>query len=331
MPVGPKRLLPYIAGFYALLFLFTTFTLLYEFVIPHGGIVITDPVFTTTITVPTTTADPITGPIGTGTTTEPVVTTTDPGLVYPGEVPAALLGGTVLGTYENENVLITLYQIRASNSDVYVADVVTTDGSQILAALAFNTFGGTNIVQTVSTMAEDHDAIFAINSDYASHYDYGYVIRNGMILRTSASYRDCVVLNADGTVAFHTEEETPLQSIVDDGAWQLWSFGPVIVRDGVSVASVNDGLARDAVNNPRSGFGAVSANHFMFVTVDGRTDASHGADIEEFADIMLLVGCTQAYNFDGGGSATMWFDGAVVNNPSEGTERKVGDCVYIRR
>jgi len=330
MPLSPKKTFPWVFGYFIILFLFTTFVLLFEFVIPHGGFYVEPPV-TTTTTITTTTTDSIITTSGTDITTTEVVTTTTEALVYPGEVPSVLELGTVIGSYYTDSELITVYQIRATNSDVFVADVVVNHPYTILAGLAYNTFGGTNVVQAVSTMALEHDAIFAINSDYASHYSSGYVIRNGMVLRSSASYRDAIALFENGTVVSFAEEGTSLQDVVDDGAWQLWSFGPVLIKDGVSVASVNDGLDRDAVNNPRSAFGYVGPNHFMFVCVDGRTTESHGADIEELADIMVSLGCTQAYNFDGGGSATMWFDGEVINHPSEGDERKVGDCVYIRR
>ncbi|MFH0993714.1 MAG: phosphodiester glycosidase family protein [bacterium] len=323
--------------------------LLYQFVIPHGGIYVEDPVFTTTTTMTSSTStstsvmittDPgvtttqamtsITEPITT-TTEPPVTTTTTTGLSYPGDLPDVLASGTVIGTYFSDTVLMTVYQIRASNSDVFVVDVVVESAYEILTALAFNTFGGVNITQKVSEMATAHNAIFAINSDYASHYSSGFVIRNGSILRATVSNRNAIALMADGTVTTFAETDRTVQSVFDDGAWQLWSFGPVLVKDGISVADVHDGLDRDAVNNPRSAFGAVGTNHFMFVCVDGRTDASHGADIEELATIMLSLNCVQAYNFDGGGSATMWFDGEVINHPSEGSERKVGDCVYIRQ
>ncbi len=349
---SPKRFLPWIVGFYVFLFLSTTFVLLYEFVIPHGGFYVEDPVITTpttTVTTATTTgsimtttnaSNPVTTSAQTGiittttesqtTTTTTEITTTE-GLVYLGDLPAVLAAGTVIGSYFNDNLLLTVYQIRASNSDVYVADVVVSSAYEILSALAFNTFGGTNITQTVSTMAAAHDAIFAINSDYASHYDSGFVIRNGLILRSSSSYRNAIALNIDGTVTSFAETSTTVQAVLDEGTWQLWSFGPVLIKDGVSVADIHDGLDRDAVNNPRSAFGAVGVNHFMFVTVDGRTDASHGADIEELAGIMMSLGCFQAYNFDGGGSATFWYNGEVINHPSDGYERKVSDCVYIRR
>ncbi len=309
--------------FYIVLTLFTTFVFLYEFVIPHGGVIIEDPVITTTTTQGSTDGTATTDESGTSTTTDSLV------LSYSEEIPSVLEDAEVLGSYESENVLITIYQIRMYSSDIYVADVVVSDASVILTALAYNTFGGTNVVQTVSDMAEDHNAIFAINADYASHYDTGIVIRNGSILRTSISSRDAVALWSDGTISTFAESSTTAQELLEEGAWQVWSFGPVLVEDGVAVSDVNDGLDRDKVDNPRTAFGMVSANHFMFITVDGRTTASQGVDIEELADIMLTLGCTEAYNFDGGGSSTMYFDGEVINVPSQGSERKVGDCVYI--
>ena len=225
--------------------------------------------------------------------------------------------------------MITVYKTRAYQSNVYIADVVVKQADVIRSALAYNIFGGSNYLQKTSTMARERDAIFAINSDYASHYDTGIVIKNGLILRESISYRTAIALYSDGTVESIKESDTSALSLFNAGAWQVWSFGPVLIKNGIAVASVNDGLQRSAVDNPRSGFGWVSDFHYMFVTVDGRSDISQGVDIEEFADIMMLLDCTEAYNFDGGGSATMYFDGNVINVPSQGEEREVGDCVYI--
>jgi len=302
----------YTYGFYGALVLFTTLVLLLEFVIPHGGVVVEDVEVVIEI------------PIIEDETTGEVI-----GLTYTDELPQILEDATIIGTYQTETVIISVYHIRMYDSDVYVADVVSIDAKTILNAFAYDTFGGKNITQAVSVMAESNDAVFAMNADYASHYDEGIVIRNGQILRSSISYRDAVVLYNDGTIHTFTEEDTTAQELLDDDAWQVWSFGPVLIDDGVIVADKDGGLDRSRVDNPRSSFGMVSTNHFMFVSVDGRSTVSQGVDIEELADILLQLGCVEAYNLDGGGSATMWFDGEVINVPSEGSERKVGDCVYI--
>ena len=47
---------------------------------------------------------------------------------------------------------------------------------------------------------------------------------------------------------------------------------------------------------------------------------------------MKSLGCEMAYNLDGGGSSTMYFNGKVINNPTSGRsikERSVSDIVYI--
>lgn len=75
----------------------------------------------------------------------------------------------------------------------------------------------------------------------------------------------------------------------------------------------------------------ISANHYLFVIVDGRSSGySRGMTLTEFADLFKELGATEAYNLDGGGSSTMYFQGRVVNNPlGKGQERGVSDIIYI--
>jgi len=51
------------------------------------------------------------------------------------------------------------------------------------------------------------------------------------------------------------------------------------------------------------------------------------------AEIMKEYGATTAYNLDGGGSSTLYFNGQVINNPTTNgntiSERAVSDIVYI--
>lgn len=289
--------------YYISLLLIAIIILLLAFVIPHGGYIIEEP---------------------------PMIIDEDNiPLSYTAIKPTVLENATIIDTYESSTALITIYTFRAFESDIVVADVIVKQAEIIRSGLAYNIFGGSNYVQTVSDMANERGAIFAINSDYANHYDKGIVIRNGQILRSSISYRDAIALYNDGTVSSFKESSTTANTLLSNGAWQVWSFGPVLVKNGLSVSSVNDGLQRSAVDNPRSAFGWISDFHYMFVAVNGRTSISKGVNIEELADIMLMLDCREAYNFDGGGSSTMFFNGRVVNVPSQGDERKVGDCVYI--
>ena len=73
--------------------------------------------------------------------------------------------GTVIGTYSDSKSKITVTQYRAYDSNIYVADVEVTDGTSILSAFANNTYGR-NITDTTSDMAEENNAVLAINGDY---------------------------------------------------------------------------------------------------------------------------------------------------------------------
>ena len=56
---------------------------------------------------------------------------------------------------------------------------------------------------------------------------------------------------------------------------------------------------------------------------------SRGVTMTELAQIMIGLGATTAYNLDGGGSSTMYFNGEVVNNRRNGEERGTSDILYI--
>lgn len=94
-------------------------------------------------------------------------------------------------------------------------------------------------------------------------------------------------------------------------------------------ASSRDGTAPGAgtVTAPT---GVIDDTHLVFVVVDGRQEGySEGVTLPELADIMLSLGATTAYNLDGGGSSTMYFDGRVVDSPSNGGERGTSDILYV--
>lgn len=88
--------------------------------------------------------------------------------------------GTVIGTYSDSKSKITVTRYRAYDSNIYVADVEVTDGTSILSAFANNTYGR-NITDTTSDMAEENNAVLAINGDYYGARQSGYVIRNGVV------------------------------------------------------------------------------------------------------------------------------------------------------
>ena len=240
--------------------------------------------------------------------------------------------GTVIGTYSDNKSKITVTQYRAYDSNIYVADVEVTDGTSILSAFANNTYGR-NITDTTSDMAEENNAVLAINGDYYGARQSGYVIRNGIVYRNQGSNGEDMVISKDGSLSFISESDTTTDSLIQKQAWQVLSFGPVLVENGEVAVTENDEVGMAMASNPRTAIGTVAKNHYLFVVSDGRTSESAGLSLYELANFMKSLGATNVYNLDGGGSSTMVFQGEVVNNPTTNgnkiSERAVSDILYI--
>ena len=86
-------------------------------------------------------------------------------------------------------------------------------------------------------------------------------------------------------------------------------------------------------SNPRTAIGYITPLHYVMVVSDGRTSESAGLSLLQLASFLKELGCETAYNLDGGGSTTMYFNGEIINNPTTNghneSERKVSDIVYI--
>ena len=160
------------------------------------------------------------------------------------------------------------------------------------------------------------------------------MLRNGVLYRASAqSGTDALVIGSDGNFRIITEGETSADTLVREGAWQVLTFGPALVKDGQVTVSSSDEVGRAMTSNPRTAIGQISEGHYLLVVSDGRTKESTGLSLRQLAELMQSLGAQVAYNLDGGGSSTMVFQGRVVNSPTTNgrsiRERSVSDIVYI--
>ena len=112
------------------------------------------------------------------------------------------------------------------------------------------------------------------------------------------------------------------------------SAGPVLVRGGKRQkvkAAVDDAYEFSSMleRHPRSAIGW-NQQRFFLVQVDGRQrDVSEGMTLEELADYLVKLGCQEALNLDGGGSATLWYEGEVRNQPCDGYERTIANSLVV--
>jgi len=238
-------------------------------------------------------------------------------------------------SYKDSNVDINITTVRKNNTTVYVADIKLSDSSYLKTALAYDSFG-TNVTETTSSMATNNNAILAVNGDYYGADRSGYVIKNGVIyrntVRSDSEYPDLAVYK-DGSFKIIYETEVTAEELLADGVVNLFAFGPSLVENGEISVDQNTEVRQAMTKNPRTAIGIVDKNHYILVVSDGRTSESEGLSLYELAEVLKEYGATTAYNLDGGGSSTMYFNGNIVNNPTTNghriSEREVSDIVYI--
>lgn len=263
--------------------------------------------------------------------------TEDPGIADDaGDEENVLTEPVITNTsYEDGHISIQIRTMRRLDTDIYIADIVVDNPDLLQTALAGDAFGR-NLTDTTSSIAEANNAVLAINGDYYGFRDAGYVMRGGYLYRDLAAYdqdQEDLCIMADGTLEILAEVDYSAQDMADMGARDIFSFGPGLLIDGEITVREGDEVERAQVTNPRTSIGQIAPLHYVFVVSDGRTEESVGLSLLELAQLMQDLGCTTAYNLDGGGSSTIWFNGRVLNKPTtfgeKITERSISDIVYI--
>ena len=109
--------------------------------------------------------------------------------------------------------------------------------------------------------------------------------------------------------------------------------GPRLVMDGkIFVTAAEEKFPADirVGRAPRSAVGVNSYGDYILAVVDGRQAHSRGCTLQEWANILLnKFGAFNAINLDGGGSTELIVKDKLVNKPSDGRERMVGDALAI--
>ncbi len=186
--------------------------------------------------------------------------------------------------------------------------------------------GNVNIRKTVAQIASEQGAVFAVSTDLftarLTQKTAGVVIRNGEILydRKTGYYPgkrppfETLALYEDGHAeSCHTAEKRG-ETYLEEGAVQVYTFGPVLVRDGEIPENI--GKYEDRNLNPMHAFGVAEPGHYIDVLCEGRlksVNGSTGVLTESLARIMKERRCSVAVCLDGGDSAVMTFMGKQLN------------------
>lgn len=172
--------------------------------------------------------------------------------------------------------------------------------------------------ETTSTIAKKNNAIAAINA--GGFIDIGYagtggapdglIMHNGEVIydSTGGGERETVAITKKGMLIVGTYT---LDELKQYDVKEAVSFGPPLIINGKRTNPRDWGIA------PRTAIGQKATGEILFLAVDGRSFSSVGASMEDLQDILLQFGAVNASNLDGGSSTTMYYNGKVINKPSE--------------
>lgn len=231
--------------------------------------------------------------------------------------------------YSSPNIALTIEKRTQGEGKnlitYYVADVYIRHIECFKTGLAKNAYGK-GLSEPFLDIVTANNAVMAVSGDYYGRH-YGPVIRNGVLHRNTNGSGDVCVLYKNGVMKTFAKGTFNAEAEMNNGAWQAWCFGPeLLTADGKAKTSFNSSLTP---KHPRCAMGYYEPGHYAFVLVDGRqANYSSGMTLKELSALFESLGCTAAYNLDGGRSAQMAYNAQLVNQPYL-NGREVSDIVFI--
>lgn len=242
----------------------------------------------------------------------------------------------VNGTHDNT---MELYKFNNSKYNGYM--LVVKDPKRVKVAYTSSMY---KKGQTTSEMAIQNNAAAAINGgafvDTSSNSNWtgnggtptGVIISNGKVvfsdLKTDNSKTECMAITKEGKMLAGKYSLKELKAL---DVQEAVSFKPVLIKDGVPTALSGSDGARGIA--PRTAIGQRADGSIVMMVIDGRDLVSGlGCTITELQSLMLTKGqCVTAINLDGGKSSTMYLNGQVINNVSNGLgERYIASSIIVK-
>ena len=185
----------------------------------------------------------------------------------------------------------------------------------------------------VTKMAAANNAVVAMNGSAFTRSNklHSFEIRMKIVRQTKTN-KDLDILITDENGDFHVFPKSKgADTFEKDTGHEIinaFMFGPALVKDG-EVLKMPKKYANYAVDakNPRAAIGQIDKLTYVMVVAEGRTKDSQGCTFQQLADFMGGLGCTQAYNLDGGNSAILVFNNETYNTKAQ--ERDINDMIYF--
>ncbi len=127
---------------------------------------------------------------------------------------------------------------------------------------------------------------------------------------TSTSYFRTPVAGTPVSIEYYLQREDP-EGFTLDGLVSVISGAPRLVQDGAIVTELEAGFQEARFTT------AVSARTAIGINGEGKLVIASvpGATIQQMRELMLALGCVDAFNLDGGASCGMYYNGTYYAKP----------------
>ena len=241
---------------------------------------------------------------------------------------------------------ITVEQIRKYDTDCYVTTIPVNDseGNQINPHVEYDTVSPlAHAGKTFSTITANASLNIYTSGMGGSHIPN--IVGDGVLLREYDSYIGSslpdyylyVGIKPDRSIMEFKVNNTTGAQLLASGCTQVFDVFFKLVEHGV--ASDLSGIVTepsDIVNvpNPRQAFGVKQDGTYIILTTDGRTGNDAGLTCAELQDVLIELGCYDAWNIDGGGSTSTSWKGVKINrniDDNRTSERNIPYTLNFRR
>lgn len=251
--------------------------------------------------------------------------------------------GTFISFYRSHDVYMSVRQVdevmngylaRCYVYDIYVRNI------ENFYTVADKATSMENLIEKAETDL-GCTVVGAVNGDYWSNSNHCRVaVRNGILLREPSKVdSDLCVLYRDGTMRTYQSADFDWAAVDAAGPWQVWDFGPALLDENGNPYSSFEPRYYDknliTNTHPRMAVGYHQPGHYTLLSVDGRKKDEngnyiYGCSIPSLAQYMKELGCTVAYNLDGGDSAQAYANGDPIRQ-AEGrdTQRVISDILCV--
>lgn len=244
--------------------------------------------------------------------------------------------GPALHAYLSDYSEIKIFDLNELGYRGCIAKVKLFDPSVFRVVLAGDTLGK---LETTSNAAKRYSAILAINgggfyTENRNGTNYAQLIGNtvidGKLVEPFNGYPGdlfFVGINKKGQVIGTVPQKQ--EDIMALDPYHGVSFIPVLLQEGKKLPISEKWKT---TRQPRTIIGKYANDDLIMIVIDGRQgDWSVGITLERLQDKLLELGVKDAYNLDGGGSSVMYYNGRILNRPSDGRERNVVNNILILR